>query len=159
MLDVKRLPWTVLEDMEADLGQYGYAGQVGQNPTPPAGGMFHVDKIIKVARIPDPINFAFTIRYWDKAGTTGKKSDYTVGVKMHKFKVGIKWFIEDVKRGKWSTNDRELIIKSVAEADGRNTHVWVEQEPGSGGLESAEGTISNLAGFVARSEKPTGEKI
>jgi len=36
--------------------------------------------------------------------------------------------------------------------------VWVEQEPGSGGKESAEGTIRNLGGFLAYAERPTGDK-
>jgi predicted phage terminase large subunit-like protein len=37
--------------------------------------------------------------------------------------------------------------------------VWVEQEPGSGGKESAEGTIRNLAGFRVYAEHPTGDKV
>ena len=34
----------------------------------------------------------------------------------------------------------------------------VEQEPGSGGLESAEGTIRNLAGYDVDRDRPTGRK-
>jgi predicted phage terminase large subunit-like protein len=157
LLDIHRLPWEALEDMEADLGQYGYAGQVGQSPTPPAGGMFHTDSIILIPIMPNPINIEFSVRYWDKAGTTTKKSDYTVGVLMHKLK-NRKWLIQDVKRGRWSSDERETIIKAVTEADGTGVHVWVEQEPGSSGLESVQGTISNLAGFSARPDKPSGEK-
>jgi len=37
--------------------------------------------------------------------------------------------------------------------------VWIEQEPGSGGKESAEGTIRNLAGYVCHAEHPTGDKV
>jgi hypothetical protein len=37
--------------------------------------------------------------------------------------------------------------------------VWVEQEPGSGGKESAENTIANLAGYTIRADKVTGDKI
>jgi predicted phage terminase large subunit-like protein len=36
--------------------------------------------------------------------------------------------------------------------------VWIEQEPGSGGKESAESTIANLAGFSVYAERPTGDK-
>ena len=36
---------------------------------------------------------------------------------------------------------------------------YVEQEPGSGGKESAEGTIRNMAGFSIRTDRPTGDKI
>ena len=36
---------TALKALEATLGQYGYAGQIGQNPVPPSGGMFKVNNI------------------------------------------------------------------------------------------------------------------
>ena len=39
------------------------------------------------------------------------------------------------------------IIKQVAIGDGTDTIIYIEQEPGSGGKESAEATIRNLAGF------------
>ncbi len=37
--------------------------------------------------------------------------------------------------------------------------IWQEQEPGSGGKESAENTTRNLAGFVIRTERVTGDKV
>ena len=39
-----------------------------------------------------------------------------------------------------------------------NYSVWQEQEPGSGGKESAENTARNLAGFAIHTERVTGEK-
>ena len=69
------------------------------------------------------------------------------------------WVVEDVKRGQWSTHERESIIRETAEVDGGRCKVWVEQEPGSGGKESAEGTIRNLAGYSVYSERPTGDKV
>ena len=36
--------------------------------------------------------------------------------------------------------------------------MWVEQEPGSGGRESAELTISDLAGWIVTADKVTGDK-
>ena len=36
--------------------------------------------------------------------------------------------------------------------------MWIEQEPGSGGKESAENTVINLAGFVIKVERVTGSK-
>jgi predicted phage terminase large subunit-like protein len=36
--------------------------------------------------------------------------------------------------------------------------IWVEQEPGSGGKESAEFTIRMLTGHSVRAERATGEK-
>ena len=36
--------------------------------------------------------------------------------------------------------------------------IWVEQEPGSGGKESAQSTIRNLAGFRVYADRVTGDK-
>lgn len=157
LLDPVRLPWSVLKDLEADLGQYGYAGQIGQNPTPPGGGMFKVDRMTVVEQMPDYNNVIKTVRYWDKAGTEGA-GDYTVGVRMSSV-VGGRWIVEDMKRGRWGSHERERIIRETADSDGERVVVWLEQEAGSGGKESTEGTIRNLAGYVVKAERPTGDKI
>ncbi|MEA3223655.1 MAG: phage terminase large subunit [Thermodesulfobacteriota bacterium] len=157
LLDPERMNWDVLKDMEADLGQYGYAGQVGQTPTPPGGGMFKVEHFQIVHQLPPSVTVEQIIRYWDKAGSEGKGA-YTVGLKMYKLKAN-KFLIADVKRGRWSTEERERIIRETAIADGRQVQVYFEQEPGSGGKESAEATIRNLTGFSAHADRPTGDKI
>lgn len=156
LLDVNRLPWKVLSDMEADLGQYGYAGQIGQDPTPPGGGMFKVANFEIVDELPNPNHIAKSVRYWDKAGTKDAGA-YTAGVKMLQLSNG-RWLIEDVRRGRWSTEKREMIIQETAIQDGLNTIIWIEQEPGSGGKESAQGSIRGLAGFSVYAERPTGDK-
>jgi predicted phage terminase large subunit-like protein len=66
--------------------------------------------------------------------------------------------VDDVKRGQWSSEQRERIIRQTAEVDGKKCWVVVEQEPGSGGKESAENTIRNLAGYLVEADKPTGDK-
>jgi predicted phage terminase large subunit-like protein len=162
LLDPNRMPWEVLEGMESDLGQYGYAGQVGQSPTPPGGGMFQVDMFSEIEHPPHPSEIERIIRYWDKAGTDPVKErkrtkSWTVGTKMARLKNG-RFVILDERRGQWSSDKREAIIKSTAEADGVEVEVWVEQEPGSGGKESAQGTILNLAGFIVHKEPPVGNK-
>lgn len=157
LLDPKRMPWSVLKDMEADLGQYGYAGQIGQDPTPPGGGMFKVANFHILNTPPVRNHIVHSIRYWDKAGSQGTGA-YTVGVKMSRLTNG-KWLVEDVVRGRWGSNERERIIRQTAEADGSNVVIWIEQEPGSGGKESAEGTIRGLAGFRVYAERPTGDKV
>jgi predicted phage terminase large subunit-like protein len=156
LLDINRISWKVLKDLEADLGQYGYAGQIGQDPTPPGGGMFKVDHFQFLSVRPEGRTIVHTIRAWDKAGTADGGA-YTAGVKMSKLMNG-SFLVEDVKRGRWSSNERERIIKETAEADGLNVEIWLEQEPGSSGLESAQGTIRNLAGFVCKAKTATGDK-
>lgn len=157
LMDPNRLPWKVLQDLEADLGQYGYAGQIGQDPTPPGGGMFKVDHFSFTSKMPPTPDILQSVRYWDKADTQDGGA-YTVGVKMSKLING-RYLVEDVKRGRWGTHEREKIIRNTAEVDGANVVIWIEQEPGSGGKESAEGSIRNLAGFSVYAERPTGDKV
>ena len=156
LMDPVRMPWEVLKDVEADLGQYGYAGQIGQDPTPPGGLMFKVGNFEITDESPHQSHILKTVRYWDKAGTKDAGA-YTAGVKMHQLING-RWFIEDVRRGRWSTETRERIIQETAQQDGSNVVVWLEQEPGSAGKESAQGSVRGLAGFVAYTERPTGDK-
>ena len=157
LLDPERMPWEVLKDMEADLGQYGYAGQVGQSPTPPEGGMFKVDHFQIIDQLPAPVNFVQTVRYWDKAGSDNTGA-YTAGTKMSVLQNG-KFIIHDVVRGQWSSEIREKIIRETAEADGPEVQIYTEQEPGSGGKESAQATIKNLAGYMAYADRPIGDKV
>ena len=157
LLDPRRLDWEVLKDLEKDLGQYGYSGQIGQRPTPPQGGMFKVDNITVADRIPGENQILKKVRYWDKAGSEGTGA-YTVGWKMYELISG-RYLIVDIKRGQWSSEVRESIIKATAETDGRDVKVYVEQEPGSGGKESAENTIRRLAGYACYADRPTGDKV
>jgi predicted phage terminase large subunit-like protein len=155
LMDVNRLNWSVLNDY-MNLGQFTYGGQIGQDPVPLGGGMFKTDHISTVDRIPEKIYIAETVRYWDKAGTKDAGA-YTVGVKMLKLKDG-RFIVSDVKRGQWASNEREKIIKETAQADGVDCKVYVEQEPGSGGKESAEATVANLSGFSVYKDRPVGDK-
>ena len=157
LLDPKRMNWDVLKDLEADLGQYGYAGQIGQKPTPPGGGMFKVDNLIAVEKLPPEVDIKEVVRYWDKAGSQDTGA-YTVGVKIARDKKG-EFHIVDVKRFQKSAEERERIIRQTAEADGKAVKQYIEQEPGSGGKESAESTIRNLAGFRCEADRPTGDKV
>lgn len=158
LLDPKRMSWNVLFEAEQDLGQYGYAGQIGQNPTPPAGGMFKVDRFQIVEQMPAAVSIMQTIRYWDKAGTKDGTGAQTAGVKIHKLANG-KFLISDVKTGRWDAKEREDIIKSTTQTDGPLVKIYIEQEPGSGGKESAQSTILNLSGFACYADRPTGDKI
>jgi len=124
---------------------------------PPGGGMFKVDHFQVLSTVPAPVNFVQTVRYWDKAGTQDAGA-YTVGVKMSRLANG-KFLITDVKRGQWATEERETIIRETAEVDGSNCIIYHEQEPGSGGKDSAQATIRNLAGFSSHADRPTGDKV
>ena len=157
LMDPVRLDWDALHKIE-QLGQFTYGGQIGQDPVPLGGGMFKTDHFQIIDQAPHLIKVIQTVRYWDKAGTAGGDGAFTAGVKMARLKDG-RFVVMDVKRGRWSSEERERIIKETAANDGISCSVFVEQEPGSGGKESAESTIKNLAGHSVYKDRPTGNKV
>ncbi|MFW6120258.1 MAG: phage terminase large subunit [Petrotogales bacterium] len=160
LLDPIRMPWEVMKNMKAELGQYGYAGQIGQKPTPPGGGMFQIENFQTVDQNVDPKLIEYIVRYWDKAATAKVDAPYTAGVKIARLRGG-KYLVMDVKRGQWSADKREKMIDDTAAADGNHVHIFVEQEPGSGGKESAQITEQRLKnkGFSCFADRPQGDKI
>jgi predicted phage terminase large subunit-like protein len=155
LMDPKRLGWKELKAIERK-GQYTYGGQIGQNPVPLGGGMFKTEMIATIDHLPHELLIEYTVRCWDKAGSEGTGA-YSAGVKMCKTNDG-KYIIIDIKRGQWGTGKRENVIKATAEADGPNVDIGVEQEPGSGGKESAENTVTNLAGYNVKAKTASGDK-
>ena len=136
------------------MGSLAVAGQFQQRPAPRGGGFFEWDKMeIVRAR---PANVRRSVRYWDKAGTEGGGA-YTAGVRIDLGADGY-YYVSDVQRGQWGSGKRERMIRQTAEADGRSVPVYIEQEPGSGGKESAEATIRALSGFVVHADRVTGDK-
>lgn len=100
--------------------------------------------------------------YWDKAGTAGG-GDYTVGTLA--CWTDQRFYVVDVWRGQWSAGRREQVIEAVAHhvaellGGRRRFRIWVEQEGGSGGKESAEATVQRLAGYRVGKHLPTGDKF
>lgn len=156
LFDPVRLSRKTLDRMQEELGQFGYAGQIMQNPVPLGGGMFKVDHIIEHDIAPDFDDFSRIVRYWDKAGSQNK-GDYTVGVKMGLHKNGSYWIL-DIVRGQWASDLREKMILETALRDGRDIRIGIEREPGSSGLTDALQTTRMLAGFRVYPEPASGSK-
>lgn len=125
-----------------------------QEPYVEGGGLFKVEKFEIVHSIPAKV--VKWIRYWDKAGTQDGGAR-TAGVKMGLLPNG-QCIVADVVKGQWSAGNREQRIKQTAELDGHNVSIYVELEPGSGGKESAENSIRNLAGWTVNLDRVTGDK-
>lgn len=134
--------------------RYIFDSQYQQVPTPRGGQFFtELEKLQIVQAVP---RMTRIIRYWDKAGTEGGGA-YTAGVRMGLGVDGLYYFL-DVVRGQWRSARREAVIEQTAALDGLETEIWIEQEPGSGGKESAENTIRRLAGYSVYAERPSGDK-
>jgi predicted phage terminase large subunit-like protein len=131
-----------------------------QSPIIIGGGIFPIEKL-KTLPVLDRSKILKSVRYYDKGGTEGGGA-YTAGVLMHALKDKT-YVIEHVVRGQWGALEREEKIRFWAERDAKNSRpgayeVGVEQEPGSGGKESAESTIRNLRGFKCFADRVTGSK-
>jgi predicted phage terminase large subunit-like protein len=158
------------ESLRLALGSYGYAAQMQQRPSPREGNMFKIDELNIVETIKES-NVKKRWRSWDKAGTAGAGA-YTAGPRMGKYKKPRPngtydkngnerksiYFIDDMVRGQWSSGKREAKIQLAAKKDGKKVFIIVEQEPGSGGKESAESTARNLVGRHVEIIRPTGDK-
>lgn len=158
LLSSRQFSETQVTEMEKSLGGYGAAGQLQQRPVPREGGMFKREwlEIVGAAPVGDRVH---RVRSWDKAGTTDG-GDWTAGVLMARTREGV-CFVEDVIRGQWSAGERNAIIRQTAATDkaqyGR-VEIWLEREGGSGGKESGEISVKELAGYVAKTEHVTGSK-
>lgn len=153
LMDPVRLDWEALQEAMEN-GQYHYASQYLQSPTPLSGGMFKVDRIKVKQRhqVPGPNKWKRTVRYWDKAATADGGA-YSVGVKMAEDTDGRFWIL-DVQRRQLDSYEREELIRDMAESDGFATMVGLEQEGGGGGKESAEHTATRtLRGYRVRIHK------
>ena len=143
-----------LKKREKKMSSYAIAGQHQQRPAPRGGGMFEVVNFKLVKNVPGDI--IKSVRYWDKAGTEdGGK--HTAGVLTHLLSDG-SYCIADVIRGQWEAPKRERRITQTTQLDGPGVHVWVEQEPGSGGKESARNTIKKNPSVFVKADKVTGDK-
>lgn len=144
-----------LRRIRSVLGTYSYTALFQQRPQPREGGLFKRQWFEIVAAVPADVQ---RVRYWDKAATIDA-GDFTAGVLVARAANGI-YYIEDVKRGQWSPADRKAVQKQTAELDKQkgSVQIWVEQEPGSGGKESAILDVRDLAGYAVRVDRVTGDK-
>lgn len=158
-LSPARFSQASLEEIKEDVGSQGWAAEYQGVPRPLEGSRFKRHWFSN--RVDVAPEKAMRVRYWDKAGTKDGGA-YTAGVLVARHE-GLT-YIEDVKRGQWSSLEREKVILQTAEDDAQRygnkfaVTYYVEQEPGSGGKESAENTIRNLSGFSVYADRPTGDK-
>jgi predicted phage terminase large subunit-like protein len=162
-LDKKRFPKKALDDVKGRMTKYAIAGQLQQRPAPRLGGTFEPD-LIPVLDAP-PAKIGLMVRYWDKAGTKAEQARgrgaWTAGVLLGHITAGTyadHYLVMDVVRGQWEAGKREIAIKNTAERDGLDVVIYVEQEPGSGGKESAQATVRGLAGYEVYAETVSGAK-
>lgn len=154
-LNPDRYPLGELEKIKTVMGAWAFEALFQQRPMPAEGGMFKGGwfRFMDTA----PVQVTARARYWDKAATADG-GDYTAGVRMSRTADGM-YYIEDVTRGRWSSGERDKVIRQCAETDPPGTQIWLEQEPGSSGVDSVQALIRMLAGFNVRADRVTGSKV
>lgn len=140
------------------LGSYGYSALYQQRPTPPGGALIHRDWLPITST---PTVVAWRCRYWDKAASTTAAAKYTAGVLIAITPQG-RVMVENVVRGQWGTNERRQVMLQTAQLDHQRhpfgVVIYIEQEPGSSGLDSVNDEIRLLAGFDVHADRPSGDK-
>jgi predicted phage terminase large subunit-like protein len=153
-------PLDFLLEQQKLLTEASWQALYQQSPAIIGGGIFPIEKL-KTLPMLDRTRILKSVRYWDKGGTEGGGA-FTAGALLHALKDKT-YVLEHVVRGQWGALEREEKIRFWAERDAKSLRpgayeVGVEQEPGSGGKESAESTIRNLRGFKVYADKVTGSK-
>lgn len=136
-----------------------WASLYQQNPIIAGGSLFPIARVPYARHAPPNEMIKRSVRYWDKAGTADGGA-YTAGVLMHLLTDG-RVMVTDVQRDQLSAIDRERLIKNTANMDAARfdrVEIWIEQEPGSGGKESAERSVGMLRGHYAKADRVTGSK-
>lgn len=101
-----------------------------------------------------------SVRFWDLAATEAKPGadpDWTAGalVSAHEGR----YYVRDMRRIRATPAGVEALIKQTAELDGKGIDIWMEQEPGSSGVN----TIDHyrrlvLPGYAFRGNRSSGSK-
>jgi predicted phage terminase large subunit-like protein len=129
LLFPERFPRAELDRLRKIKGEYAWAAQYDQRPTPREGGMFKVGMIQVVPNVPGIPRQR--VRGWDIAGSTRKTSPYTAVARLCECD-GIV-YIEDMKRARAEIDAAEKLIVDTAADDGMTVLQSLPQDPGQSG--------------------------
>lgn len=149
---MRSMAW--LEEQQA-LDLFTFLGQFQGTPRPQEGGFFNTTRFeyCDPADVPTLIR---EVRAWDIAATKDA-GDWTVGVRMG-ISAANRFFIRDVVRGRWATDERDAVIRRTAEQDGPLVRIHGPQDPGAAGKDAALAFVRLLTGFSVITEPVSGSK-
>lgn len=155
-LHPERFPLSRLVKIMRAIGSRAWNALYQGRPTSKIGGVFLTDRFITVDAIPAGVIIK-RVRAWDFAATKDG-GDYTAGVLMGEGNDG-RYYILDVVRGQYSSLEVESVLKATASRDGYDVEIHLPQDPGAAGKAQAQRQISLLSGYIAKSERMTGDKV
>ncbi len=143
----------IREVMAQNEGIRSWEALYQQNPTPKEGAFFKVGMLEIADAAPAGMR---EWRGWDMGASAGA-GDYTAGVRIGLDTDGRYW-VADVVRGQWSTDERNRIIRQTAELDGQAVRIHGPQDPGAAGKDAALAFTRLLAGYAVKTEPVSGDK-
>lgn len=157
LMDPVRFPREAVELLKKD-NDYMWAGQYQQRPAPREGAMFKIPEDWTQSRVVECLPAAAVARFrgWDIAGSTRKKSPYTVGVRLALVNGVV--YVEHVARARAEIDIAEQLIIDTAKSDGRAVAQDIPQDPGSAGKSQKFKLAGRLAGLEFMFSPETGEK-
>lgn len=147
-----------LQELKETMGTFLFSAIYQQAPKKTASDNFDRDWIIREKHAP-PMENLRLLRSWDMAGTENS-GDFTAGYKLAiDVTTNHFWILQGISV-QYSPKKVEALVESTAIADGYETEILIEQEPGSSGKTVIEHYLTNvLAGYNARSVRHTGDKF
>jgi len=127
----ERYPLSALQERKALLGTFFYNGMFQQDPRDDTSALTDPTWLKYVDRLPPEDDISF-VRVWDLAATADG-GDYTVGSLLGYSRKRQETYICNVVRKQLSPGSVEAQVRATALADGVNTKIYIEQEPGSAG--------------------------
>jgi len=158
-----RYPISKLRAIESIMGDFIFSAMYQQNPKKVGDAKANVEMLKEVDVIPSPKLLRW-VRSWDFAASDRKKkkSDWSVGSLVgadgRPGSTFAATYIADMQRDRWKPGDLEDVVRKIAEADGIDVPIVIEQEPGASGKIAAEHFATNvLRGFRVIINSPGGE--
>lgn len=148
-----------LRSIQRDVGSMVFGAEYQGSPRAAEGNLIkrHWLRIVNHAPVATP----YRVRYWDKAASVSKSAKFSAGVRLALTLDG-RVIIEDVVHGQWTTNERRRVMQQTAQLDAQlfnnGVFIFIEQEPGSSGVDSVQDEIALLAGHPVFADKATGDK-
>ena len=152
--------WPAKHDAEAlrrmeKSAPYVFAGQYRQLPAPPEGGVIKPDMMQVVDAIPAGV--VEWCRGWDLGASAS--GDFTAGGKVGRLADG-RYIVAGMVREQYETNQRDTLIKTTAENDGRGrVKQSLPQDPGQAGKSQVLALAKLLAGHSVHFSPESGDKV
>jgi predicted phage terminase large subunit-like protein len=142
----ERWPIEKIMEQKMALGSREFGALYMQNPRMMDNAIFRREWFEVVDAAPAQLE---KVRYWDRAATKNKDSDWTSGVLMGRDRLN-RYFVLHVNRFQGSPLAVETGIKNTASQDGVETMIGIEQDPGQAGIAEASYYVRALTGYNVR---------